>query len=55
MHAPKIEWRAHTYQYTTEIKIQVINKQSKDTMVQLSLDNAHINYIVIKNFFPGPF
>ena len=24
MHAPKIELRAHTYQYTTEIKIQVI-------------------------------
>ena len=26
--------RAHTYRYTTEIKIQVINKQCKDTMVQ---------------------
>ena len=24
MHAPKIELRAHTYQYTTEIKIPVI-------------------------------
>ena len=24
MHAPKIELRAHTYQYATEIKIQVI-------------------------------
>ena len=35
MHAPKIKLRAHTYQYTTEIKIQVIiNKQCKDTMVQ---------------------
>ena len=34
MHAPKIELRAHTYQYTTEIKMQVINKQCKDTMLQ---------------------
>ena len=34
MHMPKIKLRAHTYQYTTEIKIQVINKQCKDTMVQ---------------------
>ena len=34
MQAPKITLRAHTYQYTTEIKIQVINKQCKDTMVQ---------------------
>ena len=30
MHAPKIKLRTHTYQYTTE-KIQVINRQSKDT------------------------
>ena len=28
MHVPKIELRAHTYQYTTEKKIQVINKHS---------------------------
>ena len=34
MHMPKIKLRARTYQYTTEIKIQVINKQFKDTMVQ---------------------
>ena len=34
MHAPKIKLRAHTYQYTTEIKLQVINKQYKDTMAQ---------------------
>ena len=34
MHAPKIKFRAHTYQDTTETKIQVINKQCKDTMVQ---------------------
>ena len=35
MHAPKIKLRAHTYQDTTlEIKIQEINKQCKDTMVQ---------------------
>ena len=34
MHAPKIKLRAHTYQDTTEIKIQVIKKQCKDTMVQ---------------------
>ena len=34
MHAPKIKLHAHTYQDTTEIKIQVINKQCKDTMVQ---------------------
>ena len=34
MHAPKVTLRAHTYQYTTEIKIQVINKQCTDTMVQ---------------------
>ena len=34
MHVPKIKLRAHTYQYTTEIKIQVINKQCKDTIVQ---------------------
>ena len=34
MQAPKITLRAHTYQYTTEIKIQVINKQCTDTMVQ---------------------
>ena len=34
MYAPKIKLRAHTYQFTTEIKIQVINKQCKDTMVQ---------------------
>ena len=33
MHAHKIKLRAHTYQYTTEIKIQVINKQCKDTMM----------------------
>ena len=38
MHAPKIKLRAHTYQDTTEIKIQVISKQYKDTMVKLSLD-----------------
>ena len=31
---PKIKLRAHTYQDTTEIKIQVINKQCRDTMVQ---------------------
>ena len=31
MHAPKIKLCA---QYTTEIKVQVINKQCKDTMVQ---------------------
>ena len=34
MQAPKITLRAHTYQYTTEIKIQVVNKQCTDTMVQ---------------------
>ena len=34
MHTPKIKLRVHTYQYTTEIKIQVINKHGKDTMVQ---------------------
>ena len=34
MHAPKIKLRLHTYQYATEIKIQVINKQCKDAMVQ---------------------
>ena len=34
MYAPKIKLRAHTCQFTTEIKIQVINKQCKDTMVQ---------------------
>ena len=34
MHAHKIKLRAHKYQDTTEIKIQVINKQCKDTMVQ---------------------
>ena len=37
MHMPKIKLRARTYQYTTEIKIQVINKQFKDTMVQFNL------------------
>ena len=36
MHAPKIKLRVHTYQYTTEIKIQVINKQCKDTMVLIA-------------------
>ena len=34
MHAAKIKLRAHMNQDTTEIKIQVINKQRKDTMVQ---------------------
>ena len=34
MHMPKIKLRARTYQYTTEIIIQVINKQFEDTMVQ---------------------
>ena len=34
MHAPKIKLRAHRYQDTTEIKIQVINKQCKDKTVQ---------------------
>ena len=35
MQAPKITLRAHTYQYATEIKkIQAINKQCTDTMVQ---------------------
>ena len=34
MHAPKIKLRAHAYQDTTEIQIQVISKQCKDTMVQ---------------------
>ena len=34
MHAPKIKLCVHMYQDTTEIKIQVINKQCKDTMVQ---------------------
>ena len=38
MHAPKIKLRAHPYQDKTEIKIQVISKQYKDTMVQLNLD-----------------
>ena len=33
MHAPKIKLRASKYQDTTEIKIQVINKQFKHTMV----------------------
>ena len=34
MYAPKIKLPAHAYQDTTEIKIQVINKQCKDAMVQ---------------------
>ena len=34
MHVPKIKLRAHKYQETTEIKMQIINKQCKDTMVQ---------------------
>ena len=34
MHTPKIKLRTHMYQDTTEIKIQVINKQCKDMMVQ---------------------
>ena len=33
MHAAKIKLRTHTYQYTTE-KIQVIDRQCKDMMVQ---------------------
>ena len=33
MHAPKIKLRAHTFQDTTEIKIQVIKKQCKDTII----------------------
>ena len=34
MHVPKIKLRAHKYQDTTEIKMQIINKQCKDMMVQ---------------------
>ena len=34
MHMTKIELRVHMYQDTTEIKIQVINKQCKCMMVQ---------------------
>ena len=34
MHPPKIKLRKHTYQHTTEIKIQVINNKCKDAMGQ---------------------